>query len=299
MNYSTYAELAAMANIDPSEEAFRQKAKIAEQKARLIAIERGLEHAPNVDSLLRDEMPIAFGKKWAKSFSYSRSALIQKYKENTAELFGLAARIFEFTRWEAAEMVRGMLPEDAADDSKYNELVLLSTPEGYIDREGRENLIRFGECREPEFLNLTCFDQYPPDGDIFEAFSLIWFFEAAQTQSTNSLRALDLLFEAASIRESSYGRFMWDESEKNTGETFGAELGKKGAEARNANDPRQQEKRLIRECWQQWQQGKLRYRSQAQFARDMLRKHTSLRSQPKIEAWCREWRKEALTQPAE
>lgn len=72
----------------------------------------------------------------------------------------------------------------------------------------------------------------------------------------------------------------------------------KGARAKLANDPKQNEKAFVRECWIKWQKNADSYSSQAACARDMLNKCESLISQPKIEAWCREWKKSALTQLA-
>jgi hypothetical protein len=57
------------------------------------------------------------------------------------------------------------------------------------------------------------------------------------------------------------------------------------------NDPKQDEKKFVFECWQQWQKKPELYGSKAAFARDMLDKCVCLTSQKKIEDWCREWQK--------
>jgi len=72
-------------------------------------------------------------------------------------------------------------------------------------------------------------------------------------------------------------------------------LARKGAKAKLFNDPKQQEKTFVLECWLAWQQNPDSYPSQAAFARDMLEKCEALVSQPKIEAWCREWKKSLPT----
>jgi len=61
------------------------------------------------------------------------------------------------------------------------------------------------------------------------------------------------------------------------------------AYARHATDPKQKDKALVRECWVEWQKEPSRYKTKAAFARDMLDKFESLKSQPVIEGWCREW----------
>lgn len=68
-----------------------------------------------------------------------------------------------------------------------------------------------------------------------------------------------------------------------------SEFGRNGAFARLAADPKQTEKTLVRECWDEWQKQPENYRSKAAFARAMLDKCAHLESQKKIEDWCREW----------
>ena len=75
------------------------------------------------------------------------------------------------------------------------------------------------------------------------------------------------------------------------------EIGKAGAAAKLARDPKQVEKVAVRECWNAWQRERARYKSVAAFARDMLQKFENLESQQVIERWCRTWAKE--TQLAE
>ncbi len=60
-------------------------------------------------------------------------------------------------------------------------------------------------------------------------------------------------------------------------------------------DPKQKEKKFIFECWQEWQIRPSQYKGKAQFARNMLDKCEHLRSQKKIEDWCRLWEKEHST----
>jgi hypothetical protein len=69
--------------------------------------------------------------------------------------------------------------------------------------------------------------------------------------------------------------------------------------AKIAADPKQKEKAFIFQRWQEWQREPKRYKSKAAFARDMLDKCEHLTSQKKIEDWCREWEKSALSQHSE
>lgn len=65
-----------------------------------------------------------------------------------------------------------------------------------------------------------------------------------------------------------------------------------GAQAKLAADPKQKDKGLVRECWDEWQVQPNRYKGKAAFARDMLSKFENLQSQPVIEGWCRLWERE-------
>jgi hypothetical protein len=71
------------------------------------------------------------------------------------------------------------------------------------------------------------------------------------------------------------------------------ERASKAANKRHAIDPKQADKAMVRECWIDWQKQLDRYEGKAAFARDMLTKYESLKSQPSIERWCRAWEREA------
>lgn len=71
------------------------------------------------------------------------------------------------------------------------------------------------------------------------------------------------------------------------------DFAKKGAATKLANSPKQQEKRLVRECWDAWQTQPAIYKGKAAFARDMLSKYEKLESARVIERWCLEWQTEA------
>jgi hypothetical protein len=69
------------------------------------------------------------------------------------------------------------------------------------------------------------------------------------------------------------------------------EVNAKGGRSRWTNDPRTNEKLLVKTCWMEWQTDQARYKSKAAFARDVLQKCEHLSSQKQIEDWCREWEK--------
>lgn len=69
-------------------------------------------------------------------------------------------------------------------------------------------------------------------------------------------------------------------------------MARKAALARHAADPKQLDKVLIRECWDEWQKKPDRYEGKAAFARDMLDKFPTLKSQPVIAGWCKKWESE-------
>ena len=68
-----------------------------------------------------------------------------------------------------------------------------------------------------------------------------------------------------------------------------SEKGRLAALARVATDPKQEEKAFIYQCWQDWQKSPSTYVSKAAFSRDMMTKCEYLKSQKKIEDWCRAW----------
>jgi len=84
-------------------------------------------------------------------------------------------------------------------------------------------------------------------------------------------------------------------------EKFGAfdSVAMLGAYAKLAMDPKQKDKLQVRDCWDEWKKQPDRYKGKAAFARDMLGKYESLKSQPVVERWCREWESAAVTQLAQ
>jgi hypothetical protein len=78
-----------------------------------------------------------------------------------------------------------------------------------------------------------------------------------------------------------------------------AEKEKKGAIAKLANDPKQQEKIIVKECWEAWQIKPDQYKNKTKFANAMIDKFKPdnpdedskhLSSVKVITDWCREWK---------
>lgn len=87
--------------------------------------------------------------------------------------------------------------------------------------------------------------------------------------------------EISFIRGLSYGVQMQD-----------SQKARIAAFARHANDPKQESKAMVRECWDAWKIEPSRYKGKAAFAKDMRDKFPNLESQPVIERWCRNWEQE-------
>lgn len=66
---------------------------------------------------------------------------------------------------------------------------------------------------------------------------------------------------------------------------------KKGGDNRWNGDPKKAEKAFVESCWIHWQENPSNYKYKSDFAVDMLNKCEHLKSQKKIEDWCREWEK--------
>lgn len=65
------------------------------------------------------------------------------------------------------------------------------------------------------------------------------------------------------------------------------------AKRRHADDPRQEAKQFVKECWEAWRKNPGQYESAAEFARDMLDKFPgTLTSEPVICRWVRGWDRE-------
>lgn len=73
------------------------------------------------------------------------------------------------------------------------------------------------------------------------------------------------------------------------------EQGSAGAKKKHKNSLVMQDKPKVYECWIDWQKKPTRYRSKAEFARDMISKYAGITIQNTVEVWCREWEKAAAS----
>ena len=71
-----------------------------------------------------------------------------------------------------------------------------------------------------------------------------------------------------------------------------AAFSKRGAKAKHASDPKQTEKALVRQHWENWQKSPDLYQTRISFARAMYRICNNLESLDTIRRWERDWRKE-------
>lgn len=80
---------------------------------------------------------------------------------------------------------------------------------------------------------------------------------------------------------------------------------RQNALARWRDDPKQKDKKMVKECWDEWQktplnlEGKPKYLGDTAFAKDMLTKSEYLESNAVITRWCRQWKNKTTTMPAE
>ncbi len=70
------------------------------------------------------------------------------------------------------------------------------------------------------------------------------------------------------------------------------QIGKAGAAAKLAKDPKQVAKIAVRECWELWQKNPRRYKGPTEFSSDMLKKFEELKSIDVVMRWNREWNKD-------
>lgn len=68
-----------------------------------------------------------------------------------------------------------------------------------------------------------------------------------------------------------------------------SQFAKKGAMTKLVNSPKQHEKQLVRQRWEEWQARPVLYKGKAEFARHMLSQYKSLDSADVIARWCRKW----------
>lgn len=146
--------------------------------------------------------------------------------------------------------------------------------------------------------------RYKPDAKLMLlCIACYWLANANEKmESGRIIDALNQIHEAYDALTLEDGMSMWEMAEEDfrreiadlkcTESEIRSRIGKAAAAARLSKDPKQRAKEWVFECWKDWQKRPDAYPSQAAFARSMLEKELGLTSQPSIEAWCREWKKQ-------
>jgi hypothetical protein len=130
--------------------------------------------------------------------------------------------------------------------------------------------------------------------DEWFAWGYVYIFEALErwhhTYPFNMLEASTWL---AHVADQALAMFTGGPHDPQSINDLRSQFAKKGAASMLANSPKQREKQLVRERWEDWQARPIRYKGKAEFARGMLAQYKTLVSQRVIERWCLEWQGEA------
>lgn len=219
--------------------------------------------------------------------------LTGKYRDNLSSLITLAVREFDYACYKGSCFVRLCIEAEVMNDNDFTRI--RSSPEGYAADKGFANTIYYHltEIDKPQdYLTDTPFLEVPDTIDLLEAISLFWYVKAANHFSNKEIKDCFMyLHEAYEARmlsdyESTFQMITEDYEQK---KSFAA---RRAAKERLKRDPKQREKKFVLDCWVEWQAKPSNYLSKAEFARDMLQKCTYLKSNKKIEDWCREWEQE-------
>ena len=216
MKYETGCQLRDAEGL--SNEAFYQRANEASRRARLFAISKALERPIEIGHGL-SEIPLEFGQRWANRFLRRQHHLLESYGDSASQLFGLAIRFFEYSKWKASRWIK----EITISSPLYGEIdppadfSSRSTPDGYAAIEGWADTFydSVSDIDKPyELLLGSGFDAFPIDEDLLEAISIVWFFEASRLHKLKNPLFMDVLCEAAEAGEDSHSLFMWNEGAK-------------------------------------------------------------------------------------
>ncbi|MES2102755.1 MAG: hypothetical protein V4634_01955 [Pseudomonadota bacterium] len=257
--------------------------------AHTAALEAAL--ATQIEFIDVDQSVIALlGQKWERYFLFAYMSLKKRYGGAIDDLIMLADRMNKYASvYETA--LRQRPAELSPENGKQGD-----TPQKSVEVCGTLLLQHFSAACRKELLEGTEFERisfFPDTGDILEALSVNRIMQAAVCINDDRAKMLDLLSDAMSAKFFHTQGAMHIESffaRKNDRKV----IAQKGAAVKLENDPKQKEKAHVLECWKIWQalkpkEQKIRYKSKAAFARDMLTKYENLDSAAVIERWCREW----------
>lgn len=230
------------------------------------------------------------GEKWASRFIYDYESLERRYGLNVKALFVLAGRMDQYcTVYEATLRQRAAELAGNAENRKADAQTEVAC--------GTLLAQHYNAACKKELLDGMPARSFPGTSDILEAIALDRIMHASLCFDGDIPRALNLLADAMSAK------FLYTQSDLKIESVISLKndrkaMGKRGAEAKLKNDITQKDKKLVLECWNDWQKSKTTenpkgtYSSKAEFARDMLQKCNKVKSQPVIERWCTQWCKQ-------
>lgn len=275
------------------------------ERARTRALEK-LEQL-NLPDVVELEGDLSFlGKRMQAAAEKRVERLREAFGTDLQQVVALAIKCYWHSAWRGAIWMDEARLRGLIADNDYTRG--MSTAEGYIETEGGawtmfSELASVDNAAEVEKFSPLPAPQ-PTDIELLSALSCHFLYQAsARMEAGLPIEALALIHEAYEAECLSQGLNMWNQAADLTkqelmGDATDAarsEMGRAAAAARFQRDPKQQEKRFIRDCWQGWQDEPDRYPSQAAFARDMLQKCEHIVSQKTIEDWCRDWTRSEKT----
>lgn len=166
-----------------------------------------------------------------------------------------------------------------------------------INPNGKEFALDWNQAEDCQLVNMAwqLFQRQPIESGENEVFyaelyfllTLIEIDNAYMAMIFNPVDALTSAIEAANALANAIAI----KSKNETLKKVRRDMAYRGAIARIKLDPKQNDKKFVFTCWQEWQNSPEKYSSKASFARDMLDKCEHIVSSKKIEDWCRDWEK--------
>lgn len=245
------------------------------------------------------------GRVWAGEYARVRAQLTNGDEQLLTRVVALANKCAWYAAhygaaWFGVASAIGLVVE-----SDYTRQFM--TPRGYVEHEGwawplcNKLAEKTMAGRILEFGGAWLEGEIPDNATLLQAIALHWL---AQASLHDDDIRFDLMGEASIALELASEIDMYE-----AGEQAGREdatgghggdatrevrkaLALAGAHGRILKDPRTPAKAEVRKKWLEWQQRPYLYASQAEFARQMLKDFAALTSQPVIEGWAREWKKD-------
>lgn len=196
------------ANNSACNEGFYEAAKSARSLSRKVAIDKTSNLLVDTESFMSNPIPDGFGKQWAETFSFRRAISLQQHGRKYQDIIVVSARFFEYSKWREVTFMNWLV--DVSHDLRPSRKI---SPEEYADKEGRCGVlaVHIGDLDKPkELLAGLMLTEFPPDYEICQAMSLVWYFEAARLHKEGDPRAFDLLSDAADAWRESLGYEMWE-----------------------------------------------------------------------------------------